>query len=472
MSQKNETTVLVISLLSTVAIIGGGGWFYSKYLGNNISVTPDPKSSKTLSFEDRISFGEKTLITGDITPEKQAGIAAIANRNYSQAIANLESSLRRKPNDPEALIYLNNARIGSANSYTIIVSAPIISHPKLNESDPGLEILRGVAQAQNEINAADKIQGVSLKVGIANDDNKPDVAKEVATNLVNNPQVLGVVGHFGSDTTIAAGTVYNTGKLVAISPTSTSTQISNSSPYVFRTVPNDFIAARTLANYMTSTLQKRKAAVFFNAKSSYSQSLKSEFRAAVGLQGGEVFDEFDVSDVNFNAAQSVQQANQQGAEVLMLAANTATLDQALQVVQINQNRLILLGGDSFYSIKILEKGNAQAVGMVVAAPWHIAGDPQSSFPSRSQNLWKGDVSWRTAMSYDATVALITALKRNPTRSGVQEALSARDFSTNGASGVIRFSPSGDRNVSAVQLVKIVPASPSRSGTGFDFEPVR
>ncbi|UKO99213.1 ABC transporter substrate-binding protein [Nostoc sp. UHCC 0870] len=470
MSQKNETTVLAVSLLTTLAIMGGGGWFYTQYIRREID-PPTPTPPKILTIEDRISFGEKTLITGEITPEKQAGINAIASRNYSQAINNLESSLRRKPNDPEALIYLNNARIGSAPSYTIVVSAPIITNPKPDEPNPGLEILRGVAQAQNEINAAEKIEGVFLKIGIANDDNNPDVAQEVANNLVKNSQVLGVVGHFGSDTTIAAGSIYNNGKLVAISPTSTSVEISKSGPYVFRTVPSDLIAGRALADYMVNSLKKTKAVVFFNSQSSYSKSLKDNFFNPLISQGGEVIEEFDISENNFNAAQSVQRANEQGAEVLMLAANTPTLSQALQVIKINDRRRILLGGDSFYSKRILEEGNAQSEGMVVAAPWHIDGDPLSSFPRRSRELWRGDVSWRTALSYDATVALIAALKRNPTRSGVQEALSNRNFSANGASGVIRFFPSGDRNTS-VQLVKIVPASPSRSGTGFDFEPVK
>jgi branched-chain amino acid transport system substrate-binding protein len=470
MSQKNEITVLLISLLTTVAIMGGGGWFYTQYIRQNIS---DPSSTpippKTLTIADRISFGEKSLITNEISSEKQAGINAIANGDYSEAINNLESSLRRKPNDPEALIYLNNARIGSAPSYTIVVSAPIITNPSPNEPDPGLEILRGVAQAQNEINAAEKIQGVFLKVGIANDDNKPEVAQEVANNLVNNSQVLGVVGHFGSDTTIAAGNIYNNGKLVAISPTSTSVKISKSGPYVFRTVPSDLIAGRALADYMVNSLKKTKAVVFFNEKSDYSNSLKDNFLNPLISQGGEVIEEFDVSDANFNAAQSVQRANEQGAEVLMLAANTATLKQAVEVIKNNNKKLILLGGDSFYSKRILEEGNAQAEGMVVAAPWHIDGDPQSTFPRRSRELWRADVSWRTALSYDATVALIAGLKSNPTRSGVQEALSNRSFSANGASGVIRFSRSGDRNAS-VQLVRVVPGS--RSGTGYDFEPVR
>jgi branched-chain amino acid transport system substrate-binding protein len=52
----------------------------------------------------------------------------------------------------------------------------------------------------------------------------------------------------------------------------------------------------------------------------------------------------------------------------MLAANTETLDKALQLVQVNQKPLTLLGGDDVYTLKTLEIGREQAVGMVVAVP--------------------------------------------------------------------------------------------------------
>jgi branched-chain amino acid transport system substrate-binding protein len=220
---------------------------------------------------------------------------------------------------------------------------------------------------------------------------------------------------------------------------------------------------------MIRTLQKKNAVVFFNSQSNYSQSLKSEFVSSVLLEGGQVSREFDLSPANFSAAQSLEQANQQGAEVLMLATNTDTLDKALQVVQLNQKQLNILGGDVIYTVKTLEVGRDQAVGMVIAVPWHIAGDPTSKFPQESRQLWGGDVSWRTALAYDATVSLIAALQRNPTRAGVQQALTSSDFSAVGASGPIRFLSSGDRNT-AVQLVEVVPGT--RSRTGYDFEPVK
>lgn len=187
------------------------------------------------------------------------------------------------------------------------------------------------------------------------------------------------------------------------------------------------------------------------------------------LEGGRVSVEFDVSLGNFSAAKSLQQAIGEGAEVLMLATNTESLDKALQVVQLNQKRLNVLGGDDVYNIKTLEVAGEAALGMVVAVPWHILGDRQSDFPQKSRELWGGDVSWRTAMAYDATVALIAALERNPTRSGIQQALTASDFSPTGACGAVRFLPSGDRT-GLVQLVKVVPGK--RSRTGYDFEPVR
>ena len=66
---------------------------------------------------------------------------------------------------------MNNAEIAEEKSYTVAASAPLGTDPK-----GSLEILRGVAQAQNEINHSGGINGVRLKVAIANDNNQEDQA--------------------------------------------------------------------------------------------------------------------------------------------------------------------------------------------------------------------------------------------------------------------------------------------------------
>lgn len=82
-------------------------------------------SQKNKTTEQRISAGDKLLIPSQTSPEKQEAIEAIASVKYTLAVAKLEAYLQKRKNDPEAIIYLNNARIGNNKSYTIAVSVPI-----------------------------------------------------------------------------------------------------------------------------------------------------------------------------------------------------------------------------------------------------------------------------------------------------------------------------------------------------------
>ena len=439
--------------------------------------------------EQRFSAGEKLLIHSNPSPEKLAGIKAFANGDLDTAIKKLQASLS-KPNDPEALIYLNNARIGALKSYTIAVPVPITSNP-----NGAVEILRGVAQAQDKINRTGGINGVALRVLIADDQGDEKAARKLAQHLADNPDVLGVVGHFASNVTHQAGEIYKQKQLVAISPISTavnSAWLLNSNapifgnPYLFRTVPNDRQSAQALARYLWEQLKHEKAVVFFNSSNEYSKSLSSEFEKAFRGRGGQVVQTFDVSKPDFNPTQRVQDAINSGAQALVLLTDTSQLDATLQVVKANgslsrqQNRqpLSLLAGDDIYTLKTLQEGKADADGMTVAVPGHIDSNPV--FAEAANSLWGATVNWRTAMAYDATQAFIEALRQNcnpqetkDARECIAQRLHSKDFSvSNGASGQIQFDQSGDRRIQESQLVKVVQSgSNSRSRTGYDFQVV-
>jgi len=492
MSQKNETVALVLSFLVTGVVLGGGAWLLfnggTKFFdnsGNNTGNTnsgnnsnPSNNAGNNNSSNNsssnsgnnnpinnnalKISSGGQALIPAP-SPEKVAAAAAFAQGDYSGAVTNFSAALAKNKNDPESLIYLNNAKIGNNKSLTIAVSAPIGADPNV-----GQEILRGIAQAQNQVNQAGGINGVLLKVIIADDRDNAGDGEAIARNLISNPEVLAVVGNFSSGVTLATGKVYESGKLVLISPTSTAVQISGLSKYVFRTVPSDRFSGDALARYMLNNLKKQKVAVFFNSQSDYSKSIKDVFTTAVFGSGGQVVKEFDLSAAGFNANQAVQDSIAQGAEVIMLASSTATLDQSLQVAQANSSRLALLGGDDLYNGKILQVGQQSVNGMVLAVAWHILGNPGAAFPREATQLWSGEVNWRSAMTFDATKALIVALGNNPSREGVQSALASPDFRAEGAANEIKFLPSGDRN-QAIQLVKVQQGT--RTAFGYEFVPV-
>lgn len=462
---------LLFAVLTGAILLGFFLWLKNRDLAKDLANVSDTSSTSDNyvqvkandQLQERFSQGEKVLIPQTSTIEKELAVAAFAKGNYDQAISLLTASLKTHPNDPEALIYLNNAQIAEEKSYKIAVSVPIGS--SLNVAQ---EILRGVAQAQTLVNQEGGIDEIPLKVQIINDNDNPEVAKQVATSLSQNPDILGVLGHYASDVTLATADIYQSGQLVTISPTSTSVKLSNLSPYLFRATPSDYMAARALAEYMLYELKEKKVAVFYSSQSNYSQSLKSEFMTAVTLGGGRVVREFDLSDANFSAAASLKQAMNQGAETIMLATNAGNLDKALQVVQVNRQQLSLLGGDDVYNPKTLQVSGELAKEMVLAIPWHIKSNPEAEFVKASRQLWRGEVNWRTAMAYDATQALIAAIDRSPTRLGIQRVLSHPNFSAPGASDQIDFLPSGDR-LKSIELVKI--QANKRNSMNYEFTPI-
>lgn len=436
----------------------------------NPLIAPD-SSGNALSTQDiaalseRMSTGDRLLNKWEDNSDKQSGVEQFAKGNYAQAVSSFQTAWKRDRTDPETLIYLNNAKIGANPSYEVAASIPIGD----DALGSALEVLRGVAQAQDEVNRKGGINHVPLKVKLVDDNNNRDIARQLAKVLATDASVLGVVGHTISDTTIAAAEIYQSNELVMVAPISSAVQLSNIGSYIFRTMPNDQLTAKSLVNYLINTLKKRKVVVFFNSSSDYSKSLKAEFRNALFYGAGvEPIDEVDLARPDFDAYESVNQAIEQGAEAIMLASDHTRSDRAMQVVSVNSNRLKVLSGESLFTPKLLKVTGKDAVGMVLAIPIDLT---QPRFRQQFIALWgqKAPLSWRTALGYDATIALVQAMKKAPTRAGIQTALAQSNFAATGSTGDIRFLPTGDRRGS-VYLVTVAPEKTGKK-TRYNFKPL-
>lgn len=455
-SLRSRSLVLPLTASMGIGAIALATWLMNR--PPTPAIAPLESPNPILS---QISFGEKILTPGKTAVTKQAGVDHIAAGDLEQAATLLEKARRSHPADPETLIYLNNARIGEKKSYTVAVAVPLSTQPYSST-----EVLRGVAQAQNQVNQQGGIKGVPLKVAIATDNSQPEMARQIAKVFVNNSAVLGVVGHGTSDTTLAAGEVYQAGELVAISPVSSAKQLSGFSRYVFRTMPSDQLPAKRLSEYMLTQLKKDKAAVFFNSGSTYSKSLKDEFKAALFYSGkGQVVEEVDLNQPDFNPVESVEQALKKGAQVLMLASNSEFFDRTLLVIDANQNRLPLLAGDALFSPKTLQVGGSAVSGMVLAVPSYQVGISRSAFQKQAKVLWGDAVSWRTILAYDAARAFVGAIQQSPTRKGIRSTLADPSFSVPGAIHNVSFSATGDRPID-ISFVKVMP---ERSRKRFEFK---
>jgi len=419
----------------------------------------------TAGVESRISRGERLLIAGEANNDKRQAAAAIGAREFNQAVTRLTASLQRSADDPEARIYLNNARIGAGRSFGIAVSVPIGTNLTIAQ-----EILRGVAQAQQTINQGGGINGVPLRVTIANDDNNPEIVQQVAAALVRDNSILAVVGHNASTASLAAAPVYQGGRLPMVSPTSDSLQLSNAGSFIFRTLPPIGDQGRALAAHAVQRLQRGRVVVCSAADDTSAESFRQEFeKALTALKGTVVPVRCDLSAQGFSSSSLATQAKQQGAQAMVLAPSVKTIPLAVLVgAAAREQQLAVLGSSTMGTLRLNTQGK-DIEGAIISVPWHPRSAPNSPFMRTANSFWNGNVTWRSANAHDAVVAIAAALRTNPSRSGIQQAFARDNFRADGVTGPVGFARSGDRRGANIALVRVA-ASPN-TDTGYDFIPV-
>ncbi|NEP40035.1 MAG: ABC transporter substrate-binding protein [Okeania sp. SIO2G4] len=435
------------------------------------------------------SIGEKTMFpSGEISAEKELGMREIKEKRFSSAISYFRKSLNLKKNDPETVIFLNNsiAQAKKVNQNRKILEIAV-SIPAHGEANVAAEILRGVAQVQSEfncglaeislaikdtqhqLNCQGSLNGKFLQVTIVDDKNEPETAKKVAKYLVKQKDIIAIIGHYSSPMTLSAGKVYNKHKLVAISPTSTSTILSNFSKFVFKISSSDKLAAQALFEYLEELGKSQKVAVAYVEKNEYSESLKQEFETVLPTQ--KFVHQCYLNAGNFSAQDCIEQAKKQGAEVILLVpATDITLTNAIGVIH-NSKGLKLIGGDSIYNYRVVNDAGEEAYqnNLTVAIPWHR--DPNDEFTQKSKKFWNAEINWRTATSYDATKTIIKALDKsngNYSRKKLQIILSSDDFDVEGVTGKIRFGELGDRQFLNIDKSVLVQVKPNAKSGKYEF----
>ncbi|MGK7891499.1 MAG: ABC transporter substrate-binding protein, partial [Leptolyngbyaceae cyanobacterium] len=393
--------------------------------------------------------------------------------NYDAAIGYFIQSLGEEPNDPEALILLNNS---IASQQTGLEPVDIATALPLHIQGTSFEVLRGIAQGQIEFNCGsidnfvnsieagdipdcDGNQGKLLRIEMAGSDeseiNLSQNARKVAQYLSSREQVVAVIGHFASTASLQAAPNYADSNLVSISPISTSVKLVNYRDF-FRTVPSDALAAQDLARYTTNTLGIENVAIAHipDGSSAFSESFANEFsqhlpNQSYVYQAGAC----DLTlGVNFDAQKCMNEALVSGAEAMLLVPDTGDeLVTALELVDEAPDDFVFLSGDSVYNERTLDAFNESEPQLWLTAAWHRSNSP---FEQDASKLYEYlQVNWRSAMAYSAVKTISGVLQQfdePPSRSAFLEKLDDMRNITieEGAAGPIQFDDNGDRIVNA------------------------
>jgi branched-chain amino acid transport system substrate-binding protein len=435
------------------------------------SVVSSPEPSLEVDPEIRFSRGDRVFFRGDGNLDRDQGVAFFQQKKYQQAINSFTQAVANTPNDPEARIYLNNARaLKQTNPYTIAVVVPVESR-----EDVAKEILRGVADAQIKFNDADGKDDRLLEVLIVDDAGNKEVAQQVAAQLAQQSNVLGVVGHNSSDTSLAALPEYEKAKLALISPTATSTKLKGN--VFFRTLSDDDAAGKKLADYARKE-QIKKVAIFYDSTSSYSVSLEAAFKRYFQAGGGTFVPSIDLADESVDREKRLKQlAESDQVAAAVLLPSVKLVPRAISVARANtqlpkDQRLRFLGGDALFDTRTLINGGSAVNGLVLVVSW-VADTPSTQdYAEAAKIRWGGRVGWRTANSFDATQALIQSLSGKVTRSSVLATLRSLQLPAQETAGEpLKFEESGDR-LGEPFLVEVMRGGDRPLGADYGFQSLR
>ena len=463
------------------------------------------QSACTQEIADSISCGEEILDPQSLGSIRKNGAKYYRHGNYQLAWDYFQNSWQRERRDAETLIYLNNSLLEAINAdyYTIAVAVPLSSDENLqvNNSRLGQDFLRGIAQAQTEVNlnllksnqeikatlpgqdflaarSIDRSGKKGLKVVLIDDGNNQQQAQTTATTIASKSKILGVIGHYASEMTLATVDIYNQKKLAQISFGTTTKELSiYPRSNFFRVVYSNPEEAEAIVNYLDKIdIDRKKVAVFYNPSSDYSNYFWLELKDQLKQKNVEVVKGFNLASPRFNVALALKETKRLGANIFLLLPDgqvTDSITKAIEVIRKDNGNNMILGGNPLVNPKIETIETTQPLQLMAASTWHPLLNADEPFVQDTQQLWGKNIYSGTAMAYDAMVALIEAINQQnmPTRKGILSQLADPQFSAEGVTGEIKFNTpeNGDRMNFMPTLVHLVACS--QSNQSYCFMPI-
>ena len=324
------------------------------------------------------------------------------------------------------------------------------------------EMLKLGAQiAVEESQASFAKGGFKLELSPQDDQASPDVGVAVAKRLVNDPEVLGIVGHFNSGVAIPSSEVYKDYSLVMVSPANTNPKVTERRyPNVNRVCGRDDVQGPVGAEFALKEL-KAKTIFVVNDKTAYGQGVAEAFRDKARELGANIAG-FVGTEEKSNFQTLILQMKVHKPDMVYFGG---IYDQGgLLIKQMREKEIAaaFMGPDGLDSSEFTRIAQAAAKGAYYTT---VAG-PIAEFPAAAEFAKGFEAKFKrkpesfALYAYDAAKVIVEALKKaieeNGGKTPAREALckAVRQVSYTGITGLIEFDDKGDRKKASYYVIHL------------------
>ena len=315
-------------------------------------------------------------------------------------------------------------------------------------AEQGIPCRRGVEMAVAEVNRAGGIDGRKVELIVEDEKDSPAAAVNAVQKLINVDQVVAIVGPMTSGAMMAAAKIAEDAKVVDISPTATTPQLSGLGAYLYRGCSRIDTQAKVLTKWVADNWKPKTVAIFYSNEP-YGKGSDKFFSEEFEKLGIKVVDteSFNRGARDFQAELTkIKAANP---DILFIPGYTPeTAPAAAQARQLGMTQKILgVYGD--YDLTYIQLAGAAAEGHVIGGEYDeaYATPKNQSFKKNYQELTQKNHDpynlMFAALGYDSASMILAGMKENgPTSAGIKKYLdNVKDF--DGVTGKLSFDKTHD-----------------------------
>ena len=329
----------------------------------------------------------------------------------------------------------------------IAVQAPLSGE----QAAIGEHIKLGAQLAVEESSKAFKDLGYDLVLVPQDDQAKPEVGVANARNMVADPEVLVIVGHFNSGVALPSSEVYKDAMLTMISPANTATEITDRGyPNVNRVCGRNDVQGPVGARFTAQDL-KLKSVYIIHDKTLYGQGVAENFRNEAKKLGLTVLG-FDGTEERANFSPMIIPLKAKNPDLVYFGGIYHQGGLLLKQLREKGVKAKFMGPDGLDSAEMAKIAGSAVVGSYYTS---VAGPPDAypetaAFAKKYKQRFGKETESFGMYGYDATLVGIKAIEgwikanpgKKPSRPDVVTAVrNIKNFK--GITGSIEFDNKGD-----------------------------
>ena len=323
-----------------------------------------------------------------------------------------------------------------------------------SEATFGISTRNAIELAINEVNAAGGVKGKKIEVRVYDNQSKPEEAANAANRLINQDNVLLILGEVASTNSIAMATKAQPAKVPMISNASTNPKVTQIGDYIFRVCFIDPFQGYVMAKFAHDNLKINKVAVLRDLGSDYSQGLADVFERKFTEMGGKIVagETYTKGSTDFRSQlTAIKRAAPDAIYIPGYYNDIGLIARQARELGITAK---LMGGDGWDSEKLFELGGSAVEGSYFSN--HYSPDDPAprvqKFIAAYKKAYGSVPDSLAALGYDAAMVAVDAIKRAPSfdRAAIRDAI-AQTKNYHGVTGSITLDDKRNATKSAVVL---------------------